>query len=102
MSLLNEYSVAAGVLIAVGIYCVAMKRNLLRILIGIEIITNGVNLNFVAMGLGPQGLDQAAQMYAALSISIGASVAAVALALILTAYRHYGSLDSSKMRRLRW
>jgi len=102
MNVINEYSVAAGILIALGIYCAATKRNLLRIVIGIEVLTNGINLNFIAMGLSPQGLDQLAQMYAALSISIGASVAAVALALIMNAYKHYGTLDSSKMRRLRW
>ncbi|RLE98183.1 MAG: hypothetical protein DRJ57_03785 [Thermoprotei archaeon] len=102
MSLLNAYSVAAAALIAVGAYCVASKRNLIKIVMGIEIVTTAVNLNFIAMGLRGGVLDPLASMYAAVSMAIGAAVAALALALIVQAYRHYGTLDSSKMSRLRW
>jgi len=102
MSLLNPYSASAVAMMVVGLYCIASKRDLLKIVMGLEIMTNAVNLNFIAMGLRNGVLDPLALIYAAVSMAIGASVAAVALALIVQAHRHYGTLDSSKMSRLRW
>lgn len=102
MSLLNSYSVAAIALLAIGAYCVASKRNLVKVVMGLEIMTTAVNLNFVAMGIRFGALDPLASIYAAISMAIGAAVAALALALVIQAYRHYGTLDSSKMSRLRW
>ncbi|RLE68920.1 MAG: hypothetical protein DRJ43_04765 [Thermoprotei archaeon] len=102
MSVLNEYSITAVTLIAIGVYCIATKRNLLKIIIGIEVVTTGVNLNFIAMGVRGGSVDPLASIYAAISIAIGAGVVAVALALVVNAYHRYGTLDSSKMSRLRW
>ncbi|RLE64381.1 MAG: hypothetical protein DRJ38_05700, partial [Thermoprotei archaeon] len=45
------YANIALILILIGLYCIASKRNLLKIIIGIEIITVSVNLNILAMGL---------------------------------------------------
>jgi len=102
LSLLNFYSAAAIALLAIGAYCVASKRNLIKIVMGVEIVTTAVNLNFVAMGIRSGALDPLAPIYAAISMAIGAAVAALALALVIQAHRHYGTLDSSKMSRLRW
>jgi multicomponent Na+:H+ antiporter subunit C len=100
--LLQIYIPASILLIAMGIYCVAAKRDLIKIVLGIEIMTSGVNLNLIIMGLGSNGVDALAQSMALISMTIGACVAAVALSIIINAFRHYGTTDVRKLRRLRW
>jgi len=96
----------ALILIIIGIYCIAAKRNLLKIIIGMEILTIGVNLNILVMGLreknGEIYIDPLSQSMTIISIAIGACVAAIAIAILINVYRHYKSLDTSKLRRLRW
>lgn len=80
----------------------ASKRNLIKLVMGLEIITTAVNLNFMGMGLREGGVDALAQMYVALNMAVGAAVLALSLAFVVVLYRHYGTLDSAKMARLRW
>lgn len=102
MGVINAYTVAAAALMAIGLYCVASKRNLIKVVMGLEIITTSVNLSFMGMGLKEGGLDSLAQVYVALNMAVSAAVLALALSLVVVLYRHYGTLDSSKIARLRW
>ncbi|RLE73475.1 MAG: cation:proton antiporter [Thermoprotei archaeon] len=97
------YANIALILILIGLYCIASKRNLLKIIIGIEIITVSVNLNILAMGLREaEYVDPLAQEMTIISIAIGAAVAAIALCILLNVFRHYKTLDTRKLKRLRW
>lgn len=89
-------------LIGLALYCMTTKKNLIKTIIGLEIFTSSINLNFVVMGATDSGVDALAQSFAIISIAIGASVAAVALALIINVYRQYGKVDWDVVRRLRW
>jgi NADH:ubiquinone oxidoreductase subunit K len=89
-------------LISVAIYCVATKKNIIKTLIGLEIFTVSINLNFVIMGAHDGYVDALAQSFSIISIAIGASIAAVALALIINIYRHYGKVDWDIVGRLKW
>jgi len=93
---------AVIVLIAIGLYCIISKRELLKIVIGIEILTSAVNLNIIIMGLGDSGVDVLAQSMVVISMGIGACIAAVALVLVVDVFRHYRTTDVRKLRRLRW
>jgi len=75
---------------------------MLKSIIGVEIVTSAVNLNFLAFGSRYGVSDPLAQSMVAVSIAIGACVAAVALSIMVNAYRHYGTMDLRKLRRLRW
>ena len=83
------------ILLALGLYCVLSKKNLIKIVIGLEIMAKGSTLAFIGMG----GAD--VQAYVIIAISIEAIVAAVALAIIVNVWKHTKTLDSSKMRQLR-
>ena len=83
------------VLLALGLYCVLSKKNLIKMVIGLEIMAKGSTLAFIGMG----GAD--VQAYVIIAISIEAIVAAVALAIIVNVWKHTKTLDSSKMRQLR-
>lgn len=96
------FVITSALTVIIGLYCVASKRNMIKTVIGVEIITSGINLNFLAFGYGPYGQDPLAQSVVITSIVIAAAVAAVALSIVINAYRHYGSVDVKKLSRLRW
>jgi NADH-quinone oxidoreductase subunit K len=83
------------ILLALGLYAILSKKNLIKIVIGLEIMAKGSTLAFIGMG----GAD--VQAYVIIAISIEAVVAAVALAIIVNVWKHSKTLDSSKMKHLR-
>ncbi|MDI9619567.1 MAG: NADH-quinone oxidoreductase subunit K [Candidatus Nezhaarchaeota archaeon] len=102
----QAYFVTSVILIAIGLYCVVSKRNMIKTVIGIEMITIAVNMVFLSLGwmrTYPLGIvDPLAQAFVVISIVIGGAIAALALSLVVNAYRHYKTLDLKKLRRLRW
>ncbi len=91
-------------LVAIGLFAVVTRRNLLRIVIGIEIIATGVNLNFIAMSIFKHGpyIDPTAHALTIISIVLDGALVGVALALTLVVYRKFRTLDTDEIRRLRW
>jgi multicomponent Na+:H+ antiporter subunit C len=102
IELTQLYLITAFLLIMIGIYCIMAKRNMIKTIIGIEIITSGVNLNFLGLGYRQGIIDSLAQAIVITSIVIGACIAGVALSILINAYRHYGTLDLKKLSRLKW
>lgn len=96
------YAMTAIFLYIIGLYGIAVRRNMVRTIIGLEIITASVNLNFLAFTILDQNLLPLAQYFVAISIVIGAAVASLALMIVIQAYRHYGSVDLKKLSKLRW
>jgi multisubunit Na+/H+ antiporter MnhC subunit len=87
---------------AVGIYCLATKRNMLRMIFGLEIMINAANLSFISLAAGVPGfVDPLAHSIVVVSIGLSAAMSAVAITLVVFAYRHYGTLDIRELRRLR-
>jgi len=85
----------ALVLLALGLYCVLSKKNLVKIVIGLEIMAKGSTLAFIGMG------GAGVQAYVIIAIAIEAIVAAVALSIMVNVWKHTKNLDSSKMGHLR-
>ncbi len=100
--MISIFAVTAFALFVVGAYCIIIKRNLIKIIVGIEIMTAAVNLNFISMAWNGEVADPLVSSIVLISIAIGAAVAAFALSLIINAFKHTGSVDSRKLRRLRW
>jgi multisubunit Na+/H+ antiporter MnhC subunit len=98
----DVFTATAMALFLIGIYCVVTKRNMIKIVIGIEIMTAAVNLNFISMAWNGTTTDPLAASIVLISIAIGAAVAAYALSLIIRAFRSSGSVDARKLKRLRW
>lgn len=99
-----EYFIAfAFALYTIGLYCLATKRNMIRLVLGIEILINAANLNFIAFSAYRASgfVDPFAHSLVIISIAIAGCISAAALALIVYAYKHYGTLDIRKLRRLR-
>ncbi|MBM4003714.1 MAG: NADH-quinone oxidoreductase subunit NuoK [Planctomycetes bacterium] len=92
----SHYLVVGAVLFVCGVVCMATKRNALGVLMGIELVLNGANLNFVAFGsriLRSDSLGMDGQLMALFVIVLAAAEAAVALAIALNFYNNHASID---------
>jgi NADH:ubiquinone oxidoreductase subunit K len=95
---------SAFALLAVGLYCVT-QRNMIRILLGIEVILNAGNLAFIYFASSNPGLgmvDPIGQSVVFMSIVTGGAVVSVGLALIVNAYKQFKTTDAGELRRLKW
>ena len=87
-----HYIVVGAVLFVCGIVAMATKRNALGVLMGIELVLNGANVNFVAFG-GSSTLGLDGQLMAVFVIVLAAAEAAVALAIVLSFYNNHTTVD---------
>jgi NADH-quinone oxidoreductase subunit K len=90
MTPLLYYLLVSALLFAIGLAGALTRRNAIIVLIGIELMLNAANLNFIAFwrfGPNPQALTGV--MFVIFSIGVAAAEAAVGLALIISIYRHY-------------
>src|SRR6202008_3912368 len=102
---LEHYLILGAILFVSGALCMATKRNALGVLMGIELVLNGANLNFVAFGSqylradeNSLGLD--GPLTAPLVIVLAAAEAAVALAIALNFYNSHDSIDVDRADQL--
>ncbi len=104
--MLHFYLIFALLLYLLGLYTLASSKNMVRLVMGIEILVAAVNLNFIALAaytIGPDvvgPVDPLVQNFVIITICIGGAIAVVAMSLIVKAYRHYGTLDIRELRRL--
>lgn len=92
----SHYLVVGAVMFICGVVCMATKRNALGVLMGIELVLNGANLNFVAFGsplLRSESLGLDGQLIALFVIVLAAAEAAVALAIALNFYNNHATID---------
>ena len=100
MTPLSYYLVLAAVLFSIGTAGVFMRRNLITILLSIEIMLNAVNLTFVAFGRAQGTVD--GQIIVAFVMTVAAAEAAVGLAIIVALFRHRESLNPDAFTSLKW
>jgi multicomponent Na+:H+ antiporter subunit C len=118
-----NYAIAM-LLIALGLYCLLSKRNLIKLVIGLSVLTDGIHLFLISLVYRTGGkaaivtpevieagtvseflhtlaVDPLPQALVLTSIVINICILALALSLVVYAYRHYKTLDPFKMRGLR-
>ena len=102
MSPLQGYLLLSSLLFSIGLAGVLIRRNAIIVLIGIELMLNAANLNFIAFWrFGPDPSALTGMMFALFSIGVAAAEAAVGLAIILAAYRHSKTTDLDRMNSLK-
>jgi NADH:ubiquinone oxidoreductase subunit K len=100
----SHFLLVGAVLFVTGAVCMATKRNTLGVLMGIELVLNGANVNFVAFGssyLREQSLGLDGQFIALFVIVLAAAEAAVALAIALNFYNNHATIDVDKADELK-
>lgn len=92
------------VLFTLGLFAVLTRRNAILILVGIELMLNAANINFIAFWrfgrAGAEAPDMIGPMFVLFSIAIAAAEAAVGLAIILMVFRHTRSTDLNRLDSL--
>jgi NADH-quinone oxidoreductase subunit K len=97
---LQHWVVLSGILFALGLFCVVTRRNAIGILMGIELILNSANVNYVAFArYGGGGYD--GQVFAIFVIALAAAEAAIGLAIVLGIYQAFETIDVEATDRLR-
>lgn len=103
----SHFMAVGAVMFVAGVVCMASKRNALGVLMGIELVLNGANINFVALSSpllsasGKSGLGLDGQFIALFVIVLAAAEAAVALAITLNFYNNHSTVDVDRADELK-
>jgi len=114
---LGVYGTAIGLML-IGLYAVLMKKNLVKIVIGLSIMDAGLHLLFIGIGYvqggtapifspgyedaGDRMVDPVPQALVLTAIVIGFAVTAVALSLIIRLYKHHHTAKIDQIKSLKW
>jgi NADH-quinone oxidoreductase subunit K len=102
MTPLSGYLILSAMLFAIGLAGALTRRNAILVLLGIELMLNSANLNFIAFWrYGPHPESLTGIMFVLFSIGIAAAEAAVGLALIIAVYRHYKTTDVDQITSMK-
>jgi NADH:ubiquinone oxidoreductase subunit K len=91
---LNDFLVLGLIVFLLGAYCVLTRRNAIGILMGIELMLNGANINYIAFSFyGGGGTRYDGQVFAIFVIMLAAAEAVVGLAIVLAIYQNLRTID---------
>jgi NADH-quinone oxidoreductase subunit K len=90
----------SSALFAIGVYGVLARRNAVLVLMGVELMLNAVNLNFVAFDARLRDVLHGGQTFALFVIVIAAAEIGLALAIVLLVFRTHGHIDVDELREL--
>lgn len=100
MLTLNHYLILSAVLFSIGTAGVFLRRNVITLLLSVEIMLNAVNLTFVAVGRYLGSVE--GQIIVFFVMTVAAAEAAVGLALVISMFRHKESLSPDVFTTLKW
>ena len=97
---LNYYLILGAVVFAIGVLGVIVRRDLIVVLMSIELMLKAVNLTFIAFAcfLG----SMAGQVAVFFVMAVAAAEAVIGLAIIISVFRHRQTLDPQEMQLLKW
>jgi NADH-quinone oxidoreductase subunit K len=97
---LNSYLALSAVLFAIGSAGIFLRRNVITILLSVEVMLNAVNLTFVAVDRFLGTVD--GQIIAFFVMTVAAAEAAVGLAIVIALFRHRETLSPDAFTSLKW
>lgn len=100
MAPVHYYLVLSALIFVIGVAGVIIRRNLIIILMSIELMLNAVNLTFIAFARA-QG-SMAGQVIVFFVMTVAAAEAVIGLAIIIAIYRHRQTLDPTELHLLKW
>lgn len=99
---LSYYVIFSGLLFSIGLYGALVRRNVVGILMSIELIINAANINLVAFGRHVAFAPEVGQVFVIFVIVLAASAAAVGLAIVLAIYRNRRTIYTDEINLLKW
>jgi NADH-quinone oxidoreductase subunit K len=100
MITLNHYLLLSALLFSIGTMGIFVRRNLITLLLSVEIMLNAVNLTFVAMGRFNGSVE--GQIITFFVMTVAAAEAAVGLAIVIALFRHKETLSPDAFTSLKW
>ena len=97
---LNHFLILSAVLFSIGTAGVFLRRNLITVLLSIEIMLNAVNLTFISVGRYVGTVD--GQIITFFVMTVAAAEAAIGLALVIGLFRHRETLNPEAYTALKW
>ena len=98
---LEHYLFLGALLFVCGVICMATKRNAIGVLIGVELVLNGANINFVAFARYNPVVQLEGQVFSLFVIVMAAAEAAIALAIVLNFYNNHATVDIDSAEELK-
>jgi NADH-quinone oxidoreductase subunit K len=100
MITLNHYLLLSALLFSIGTAGIFLRRNLITLLLSVEIMLNAVNLSFVALGRFNGSVE--GQIITFFVMTVAAAEAAVGLAIVIALFRHKETLSPDAFTSLKW
>jgi len=100
METMQIYLIVAAVLFTLGLYAVITRRNAIAVLMGIELILNAANLNFITFARFG-GMNLSGHIFTLFVIVLAAAEVAVALAIIINLYQNFNSINVDEAQHLK-
>jgi NADH-quinone oxidoreductase subunit K len=100
MTPVSYFMVLSGILFAIGVAGVLIRRNIIVMFMSIELMLNAVNLAFIALGRRMGSID--GQVIVLFVITVAAAEAAVGLGIIISLFRNRATVDADELKLLHW
>ncbi len=97
---ISHYLILSGIVFLTGLVGVLIRRNIIIILLSIELMLNATNINFVAYSHYFQNV--AGQVFVFFTLTVAAAEVAVGLAIIIALYRSRSSINVDEFQLLKW
>jgi NADH-quinone oxidoreductase subunit K len=97
---LNYYLILSAMVFAIGVIGVLIRRNLIVVLMSIELMLNAVNLTFIAFSRYLGSIS--GQVVVFFVMAVAAAEAVIGLAIIIAVFRHRQTLDPQELHLLKW
>ena len=98
---LEHFLFLGALLFVCGVICMATKRNAIGVLIGVELVLNGANINLVAFAHFNHAFEIEGMIFALFVIVMAAAEAAIALAIVLNFYNNHLTVDVDTAEELK-
>ncbi|MBI2348117.1 MAG: NADH-quinone oxidoreductase subunit NuoK [Deltaproteobacteria bacterium] len=97
---LDYYLILSAALFVIGVAGVVIRRNIIVILMSVELMLNAVNLTFIAFSRSLGTMD--GQVIVFFVMTVAAAEAVIGLAIVISVFRHRQTLDPQEMQLLKW
>ena len=100
--LLNQFLILGAALFALGIYGILVRRNIVLILLSVELMLNAVNINLVAFESFLNTPEAIGQVFAIFVITVAAAEVGIGLSIVLMIFRNRKSANVDELDLMRW
>jgi NAD(P)H-quinone oxidoreductase subunit 4L len=100
--LVNQFLVVAAALFALGTYGLLVRRNIVLILLSVELMLNAVNINLIAFESMIRSVDATGQVFSIFIITVAAAEVGIGLAIVLMVFRNRKSANVDDLNLMRW